>query len=323
MIADGIDICNLTVGDFNPTHFPIPSTLSQHIDQQVAAGQTNYPPCPSSEKPSPRFTTANWVSLSVRDRGGWQWCPHLCLLQVFCLQETPSHTRLQAGTTSTMPTSIKPRSYRGHPFLSNFMPTLEQLALLSETRVLHLNSPLNPCGTCIEESALETSAKPWSRRTRGGRPPGEVVDPPRDAGVLAAHLWRKARSPHRRLPRDRPVHHLCGRHFQGLCRNRSSRRMGGRPYLQGKFKALIGHMGAWAPRPVNLPRRSSCSMKKPCGLPSAFRQEIQARLDCIYQCFVAWRKTASRFFPVPPQGAIYLSVQCNLIGKSKPDGSGV
>ena len=44
MIADGIDICNLTVGDFNPSHFPIPSTLSQHIDQQVAAGQTNYPP---------------------------------------------------------------------------------------------------------------------------------------------------------------------------------------------------------------------------------------------------------------------------------------
>ncbi len=44
MIAQGHEVCNLTIGDFNPKQFPVPSLL---IDESVAAlkaGITNYPP---------------------------------------------------------------------------------------------------------------------------------------------------------------------------------------------------------------------------------------------------------------------------------------
>src|SRR4051812_49557342 len=42
--AKGADICNLTVGDFDPAYFPIPNELLEGTRAALAAGHTNYPP---------------------------------------------------------------------------------------------------------------------------------------------------------------------------------------------------------------------------------------------------------------------------------------
>jgi len=42
--AKGAEICNLTVGDFDPAQFPAPSKLLDGMRDALAAGQTNYPP---------------------------------------------------------------------------------------------------------------------------------------------------------------------------------------------------------------------------------------------------------------------------------------
>src|SRR5215471_4443906 len=42
--AKGAQICNLTVGDFDPTQFPAPAALLDGMRAALAAGQTNYPP---------------------------------------------------------------------------------------------------------------------------------------------------------------------------------------------------------------------------------------------------------------------------------------
>ena len=42
--AEGRAICNLTVGDFNPNHFPIPQELADGVAKAYRDGQTNYPP---------------------------------------------------------------------------------------------------------------------------------------------------------------------------------------------------------------------------------------------------------------------------------------
>ena len=44
MKAKGARISDLTVGDFNPKHFPIPAALMRAIELALAAGETNYPP---------------------------------------------------------------------------------------------------------------------------------------------------------------------------------------------------------------------------------------------------------------------------------------
>src|SRR5579862_457606 len=42
--AAGAEICNLTVGDFDPAQFPIPAALLAGVQQALADGHTNYPP---------------------------------------------------------------------------------------------------------------------------------------------------------------------------------------------------------------------------------------------------------------------------------------
>ena len=44
MKAKGADICNLTVGDFDPAQFPAPAALLDGMRAALAAGHTNYPP---------------------------------------------------------------------------------------------------------------------------------------------------------------------------------------------------------------------------------------------------------------------------------------
>ena len=40
----GQPVCNLTVGDFDPKHFPIPTGLADAIVRAYGRGETNYPP---------------------------------------------------------------------------------------------------------------------------------------------------------------------------------------------------------------------------------------------------------------------------------------
>src|SRR5438105_3684156 len=44
LIASGADVLNLTVGDFNPKHFPIPPKLAEGVRTALEQGHTNYAP---------------------------------------------------------------------------------------------------------------------------------------------------------------------------------------------------------------------------------------------------------------------------------------
>ncbi|TMA29416.1 MAG: pyridoxal phosphate-dependent aminotransferase, partial [Deltaproteobacteria bacterium] len=43
-IAAGREVCNLTVGDFDPREFPLPRKLVEGIRAALDAGHSNYPP---------------------------------------------------------------------------------------------------------------------------------------------------------------------------------------------------------------------------------------------------------------------------------------
>src|ERR687885_817822 len=44
LVAQGREVCNLTIGDFNPTQFPVPSILRDAIVDAMGKNLTNYPP---------------------------------------------------------------------------------------------------------------------------------------------------------------------------------------------------------------------------------------------------------------------------------------
>src|SRR5687767_2054414 len=44
IVAAGRPVCDLTVGDFAPRHFPVPAKLAEGLREAIARGETNYPP---------------------------------------------------------------------------------------------------------------------------------------------------------------------------------------------------------------------------------------------------------------------------------------
>ena len=44
LVNKGENVANFTIGDFNPSYFPVPSKLIELIQTKLGEGQTNYPP---------------------------------------------------------------------------------------------------------------------------------------------------------------------------------------------------------------------------------------------------------------------------------------
>ncbi len=94
------------------------------------------------------------------------------------------------------------------------------------------------------------------------------------------------------------------------------------PHLQPKFKALIGHTGAWAPRPIQ--SATAWLLRKPDLVSTyldALRKQLALRLGIIYTCFERMEAAGLPVEAIPPQGAIYLSVRVDLIGRQLPSGA--
>jgi aspartate aminotransferase len=88
------------------------------------------------------------------------------------------------------------------------------------------------------------------------------------------------------------------------------------PYLQTKMKALIGHMGAWAPRPDQLALAEM--LDDPDAVADwldALNTQVSARLDRLYAGITALRDEGHSVDAIAPQGGIYLSFRVDLIGR--------
>jgi len=89
-----------------------------------------------------------------------------------------------------------------------------------------------------------------------------------------------------------------------------------------KMKSILGHVGAWAPKPEQVAvaefMANSPAME---NYMSTFKSEIHKRLTAFYNGF---QKLAEEGLPVEaisPEAAIYLAVKVDLRGKRTSDGT--
>ena len=182
-VAGGKTICNLTVGDFDPKHFPIPEMLLERIVAALRRGHTNYPP--SSGMMELRESVGRFYERelglkypleSILIAGGARPVIHatyttLCDPGDRVVYPVPSwnnnHYCHMAGVVG-VPVPCGPET--------RFLPTVEAIASnLPGARLVCVNSPLNPTGTAIApeqlsgicEAILEENR---GRETRGERP---------------------------------------------------------------------------------------------------------------------------------------------------------
>ncbi|MDH3626955.1 MAG: aminotransferase class I/II-fold pyridoxal phosphate-dependent enzyme [Acidobacteriota bacterium] len=328
MVAAGAEICNLTVGDFDSRYFPIPSGFADRIRQAVSDGQTNYPP--SDGVLALREAVAAYVARSwgvaypvesVLIASGARpilYGAYRCVTNPGdrVVYPVPSwnnnHYSVICNTESVV---VKTRPEDG------FMPTLEQLAPhLSDARMLCLNSPLNPTGTVIDEAHLRdiTGAvvEENRRRTKTGKPALFLLHDQ----IYASLVFGASRHymPVELVPEAAPWVISVDGVSKGFAA--TGLRVGwllAAPELTHRMKALIGHVGAWAPKPEQVALAAFLNADDEVRtFQKEMAERVRQRLSALYTGFKSMHRDGYPVDCIAPQGAIYLSLQLNLVGRS-------
>ena len=326
MIAEGKDVCNLTVGDFKPAEFPVPAKLVEGIQAAVAAGETNYPP--SDGLPVLREAISDMYKRDLGldyGPGGVVVCSGArpVLYATWRLFTNPGDK-----TVSFLPAwnvgYYAHLCQTDHHFIrtqpeTNFFPTVEQVReALPNTRLLVMNSPLNPTGTVIDPEVLSGIAQAIvdENKSRGDAPPCMLM--------WDAVYWQLTKkdypfySPVQLVPEVAPY----VVHIDAISKGFAATglRVGWAvlpDYLQPKMKALIGHMGAWAGRPEQLATAALLNDTEAIATYNTWiKSEIDARLDSLYDGIMAMKAQGLPVDAIAPQGAIYLSFRVNLPGQT-------
>lgn len=331
--AAGRQVHNLTIGDFDPTVFPIPDALREGINTALAAGETSYPPAVGV--PALRQAV---VDLYARELG-----LHFPIdaVQVGSGARPPIYAAFAAlvepGDTVVYPVpswNVNHYVYlnggTGVPLVTQpetgFMPTVDQiLPHLPGARLVVLNSPQNPSGTVIEadqlaaicDAILEENAR---RDATGERPLFLLFD---------AVYWQLTfgeathHTPIGLRPAMAPYTVMVD--AISKCWAATGLRVGWSvqpPWVRQRMQALVGHMGAWAGRSEQI--ATARLLADPALLGSFmadFKAALRARLDALQAGIEAMAADGLPISCLPVAGAIYLSVKLPLHGRTAPDGT--
>ncbi|MCX4243240.1 pyridoxal phosphate-dependent aminotransferase [Paraliomyxa miuraensis] len=332
-LSRGEEICNLTVGDFSPAQFGIPAALRDGIASALAQGHTNYPP--SSGIPELRAAVARLFERrlgltypvgSVLIASGARPLIYGTYRAVVdrgdrVVYPVPSwnnnHYTDMLGADG-VPVSCGPDT--------RFLPTREDLArVLPGARLLCINSPLNPTGTAIEADALrgiceEIVAENHARRKSGQRPLYLMYD-------QVYWMLRVPGVEHVTPPGLVPEMADYTIFVDGISKAFAATglRVGwtvGPADVIERMGVILGHVGAWAPRPEQ--HATSALLDDDAAMDAYVAELMQglgARLERLYQGFSTLAKEGLLVEAIPPMGAIYLTVRVHPFGRRTPSGT--
>jgi aspartate aminotransferase len=328
MVAAGKTVCNLTVGDFNSKYFPIPAVLMEEIHKAFVAGETNYPPSDgmlvlrqavvefTAREHGVRYPVES--TLIASGSRPLLYAAYRCIVNPgdVVVYPAPSwnnnhYVNLTQGKGVDLPT----RSEDG------FQLTLEQLAPhLSTAQMVAINTPLNPAGTVMKVEHLRAIAQAIvdenAKRAKSGR---------RNLFLLFDQVYGslvfgaiKHDHPAALVPEIAPWLITIDGISKGLAA--TGLRVGwmqAAPELTSRMRDLIGHIGAWAPRPEQV-ATAKFLQNEPAV--DAFRKQmngaVHQRLEALHAGFSAMKADGLPVECIQPQGAIYLSLQLDIVKRS-------
>lgn len=327
IVASGKSVCNLTVGDFDSRYFPIPVQLREGIEKALRAGHTNYPASDGVmvlREAVCEFVARQWGArypvASVLIASGARpilYAAYRCALNPGdkVIYPVPSwnnnhYTWISGAAGVVVPTRAE----------DGFMPTLDQLAPhLAEARMLVVNSPLNPTGTVIGERQLRdivaAVVEENRKRTRQGRPHLFLLHDQVYASLIfgsATHFM-----PVTLVPEAAPWVISLDGISKGFAA--TGLRVGwvlAAPEMTARIKDLLGHVGAWAPRAEQV---ALAEFLNDAPAVDAFQREmnqrVHQRLEALYAGFSEMKAAGYPVDCISPQGAIYLSLRLDLVGR--------
>lgn len=330
MKLKGAKIANLTIGDFDSSIYPIPSALKQGIVEAYHNNQTNYPPADGvlalretvSDLLKDRFNL-DYATDSILISGGSRpliYATYLALIDPgdTVIFPAPSwNNNHYCHLTSAKAVAVETDE------ANHFMPTAAQLKPhFKGATLLALCSPLNPTGTMFGKTQLEEICdavlEENKSRAAGEKPLYLMYDQ-----MYALLTFGKEHvNPVSLRPEMRDYTIFID--GSSKCLAATGVRVGwgfGPADIINKMKALVGHMGAWAPKAEQVAMAEYFKDKTQVDdFLNSFKQKIQDSLDALYKGFNDLRSEGFQVEAVEPMGAIYLTIKIDYIGKTTPEG---
>ena len=331
-VRQGANICNLTIGDFDPAIFPIPAGLTTGITAAYQAGYTNYPPAAGLTE------LRQAVADFLQSRQGLTYGPNDILIAggsrpliyatyralvdpgdrvVFPLPSWNNnhYCHLTGATPVTVPTRAE----------NNFMPTAADLAPhLPGATLLALCSPLNPTGTVFTKAGLEGICDlvlaENQRRGPDEKPLYILYD---QIYWLLTFGGTEHHDPVSLRPALRPYVVF----IDGIskCFAATGVRVGysfGPPAIIEKMKSILGHVGAWAPKAEQV--ATAHFLAETAAIDTflaGMKADLQHSLEAFHAGLLALKADGYPVDAVAPAGAIYLTVKIDVLGRTAPDGT--
>ena len=331
MIKKGDEICNLTIGDFDPSYYPIPKELENEIIAAYAEKLTNYPPANGvselRESVSDFIKARLGLNYSPNDiliAGGSRpliYVAYLAILDQFDTVVFPvpswnnNHYCHLSGATPIMIETTEE---------TNFLPLASQLAPhLKNATLLALNSPLNPTGTAFSKKNLEEICdlviQENETRLDGEKPLYMLFD-------QMYWMLTFGETKHYDPVSLRPELKNYVIYIDGISKSFAATgvRVGwafGPEAVINKMKSILGHVGAWSPKPEQMATaRFLRNGKAVDRFVFLFKEKMQKSLEALYEGFIGLKKDGFDVDAISPMGAIYLTASINIAGKTTPDG---
>ena len=329
-ISKGEKIFNYTIGDFDPNLFPIPQELEDGIINAYRNKYTNYPP--GEGVLELRVAVADFV----KDHLGISYQTNEVLIAsggrpliysmfrsivnrgdkvIYAVPSWNNNHYVHMNEGEHCMVEARPEN--------NFMPTAEDIAPhIPGAALLCLCTPQNPTGTTLQKDTLEKICD-------------LVIEENKKRGADEKKLYVMFDQMYFTLTYGDNVHHnpVSLRpemkeytiFIDGLSKSFSATglRVGwslGPAYVTGKMKALLSHIGAWAPMAEQKAAAKYLANKEAiAAYVSRFKEGLELRLRTIYDGFQTLKKKGYNVDAITPQAAMYLTIKIDVAGKKDGD----
>lgn len=329
--AKGAEIANLTIGDLNSNIYPIPALLKEEIQKAYQNNLTNYPPA------NGLLSLRKEVSKDLKKRWNLDYSPEDILITagsrplIYAVYKTivdegdkvvyptPSwNNNHYAYLTSANAVEVKTKPE------TNFLPTADDLRPhLDGAVLLALCSPLNPTGTMFTKEQLseicELVIAENKKRGADEKPLYLMYDQIYSCLTFGAeHVDPVSLFPEMK---DYTIY------IDGIskCLAATGVRVGwgfGPSHILDKMKALLTHVGAWAPKPEQEATAKFYENSENVDVfVNDFKAKLEESLKVLHNGIQDLKAKGLAVDSIKPMGALYLTIKLDYIGKTKPDGT--
>lgn len=330
--AQGNIIYNQTIGDFDSNIFPIPQELKQAIVDAYNDNQTNYPAANGVEplRKSVSKYLNNHLELSyttdeILIAGGARPLIYAIYQTILDIDDTvlypvPSwnndaYTYLSRNKGIAIETQPE----------NKFMPTVDDIKpYIENVNLIALCSPLNPTGTTFDKATLLEISNLVVEENK--RRAALKIKP---LYVLYDQIYWQLTygetehfNPVSLVPEMRDYTIF----VDGISKSLAATgvRVGwafGPLHIINKMKAILGHIGAWAPKAEQVATSKFLEQTQAVTTyMQHIKEELNFRLVEFYKGFNILKSKGFAVDAIKPEAALYLTVQFDLVGKTTAEG---